>query len=224
MRRVEPVTEYEGEPIPGLPDLPPEGEEILWQGSPHWPTLARRAFHVRTIAVYFAILLGWRGATTLSDGSSVGAALGSTSTLASLALLCLGILTLLAWLNARATIYTITNRRVVIRFGVAVPLVVNVPFAAVRAAELKVDPDGTGDIPLAIQGSERLGYLLLWPYARAWGFGASTQPMLRAVPEARAVGGLLSRAIRASTRRSPPIAVPADGVEETAPRAAAALS
>lgn len=29
------------EPIPGLPELPPEGEHILWQGAPCWHALAR---------------------------------------------------------------------------------------------------------------------------------------------------------------------------------------
>jgi hypothetical protein len=40
----------------GLPGALPEGETIQWQGSPDWRSLARHAFHVRKVAVYFALL------------------------------------------------------------------------------------------------------------------------------------------------------------------------
>ena len=36
------------------------GERILWQGVPDWRLLAIQVFHVRAIAIYFAVLLGWR--------------------------------------------------------------------------------------------------------------------------------------------------------------------
>ena len=44
----------------GLPERLPEGETLLWQGRPSWRQLALRAFHVREIAIYFALLLAWR--------------------------------------------------------------------------------------------------------------------------------------------------------------------
>ncbi len=53
------MSEYEIEPIPGLPgDLPP-GERILWQGKPDWRMLARTAFHTRIVAGYFVLLSVW---------------------------------------------------------------------------------------------------------------------------------------------------------------------
>ena len=59
------MTEYEVEPIPGLPGLLPPGEQILWQGSPDGRALARSAFHVRIVAGYFAILSAWALASAL---------------------------------------------------------------------------------------------------------------------------------------------------------------
>ena len=50
------MTEYDHEPIRGLPGDLPAGEEILWQGSPDWRTFARSALYTRYIAGYFAIL------------------------------------------------------------------------------------------------------------------------------------------------------------------------
>ena len=41
------MTEYEAEPIRGLPGLLPKGEHIVWQGAPQWQALSRRAFHTR---------------------------------------------------------------------------------------------------------------------------------------------------------------------------------
>ena len=49
--------EHELEPQFGLPEPLPQGERILWQGSPDFAALARSAFHVRMLAVYFLVLL-----------------------------------------------------------------------------------------------------------------------------------------------------------------------
>ena len=46
-----PHDDYAGEPIPGLPADLPEGERLLWQGSPAWMSLAVRAFHIRKVAI-----------------------------------------------------------------------------------------------------------------------------------------------------------------------------
>ena len=62
------------EPIAGLPERPPEGEEILWQGRPDWWGLALRVCHIRKVAIYFAVLVAWRGATALWDGAGASAA------------------------------------------------------------------------------------------------------------------------------------------------------
>jgi hypothetical protein len=49
--------EHEWEAAPGLPsDLPP-GERVVWQGAPDWKRLAIHAFHVRKVALYFALML-----------------------------------------------------------------------------------------------------------------------------------------------------------------------
>ena len=48
-----------------------------------------------------------------------------------------GVLSLLAWALARSTIYTITRPRVVLRFGVALPMSVNLPLRLVESADLR---------------------------------------------------------------------------------------
>ena len=51
------------EPVPGLPETLPQGEQMLWQGSPQWWSLALRAFRLREVGVYFGFLMAWRGDT-----------------------------------------------------------------------------------------------------------------------------------------------------------------
>lgn len=182
------ITEYDNEPIPGLPGLLPKGERILWQGGPDRAALARTAFHTRLIAGYFAVLAGAALITTLSRG---GGFLGVEMTIA---IGCLGValLHLFAWGAARTTIYTLTDRRIVLRIGIALPTCINLPLGMVGTIDLATHADGTGDIPLAITGRQRLGYAGLWPHARPWRM-ADPQPMLRAIPDAARVGALIAR-------------------------------
>jgi hypothetical protein len=186
--------EYEYEPVPGLPEDLPEGERILWQGAPRWRALARRAFHVRKLVVYFTLLLGVLIAMELAAGGSFGDAMLGAGWLVALAHVSIGLLVLLAWAMSRATLYTITNRRVVLRFGVAIPITINLPFRRIAAASLREYPDGTGDIPLTMSSEARLSYLVLWPHARPWHF-APPEPMLRAIPDAARVAGILTAAV-----------------------------
>ena len=64
------ITEYETEPVRGLPAPLPAGETLLWQGGPAWWPLARSAFHFNKIAIYFGLMIAWRIATSLSEGET----------------------------------------------------------------------------------------------------------------------------------------------------------
>lgn len=186
--------EHGPEPIPGLPERPPRQERILWQGAPDWRTVARRTFRIRAIGLYFLLLIAWRFGHGLYHGEGLLGALESSMLFVGLSLTALGLLLLLSWLTARATVYTITSERVVIRFGIAISMAVNLPFKLIRAAALKTYPDGTGDIPLELVAGERVSYIVMWPHVRPWSMG-NAQPMLRGVADAADVGRLLSRAL-----------------------------
>ena len=47
----------------------------------------------------------------------------------------LGLVSLLAWLSARATVFTLTDRRIVMCYGVALPALINVPLSHDRGLE-----------------------------------------------------------------------------------------
>ena len=195
--------EHDFEPEHGLPEALPEGERVLWQGSPDWRQLARHAFHVRKLAVYFAVLLALRVVFLASDGVPAAQILRSLLLLGPLALACLGILVVLARLSAKTTVYTITSRRVVMRIGIVLTLTFNIPFRRVAAADLRLDADGHGDVPLRLADGERIAWLNLWPHCRPWKL-AAPQPMLRGIPQAAEVAGILANAWAVSTGQTAP--------------------
>lgn len=204
------MREHDHEPIPGLPEVLPAGETILWQGAPDRGALARRALHVRTIGWYFAALAAWRGLSLASDGAAAGDIAAGAGLLLILGAAAILPLALYAWAAARSTLYTITDRRVVIRAGVALPMSFNIPFAAIEAAGLKLHGGGVGDIALRLVPNQKIAYVLLWPHARPWRF-ARPEPMLRCIPEVERVAQLLGRALAAATEAPvQPLELPAD--------------
>lgn len=189
--------EYDFEPVPGLPANLPEGEQLLWQGSPSAAATARRVLHVGLVAAYFGALLFWRLVSGLSDGHALSQIAVDSLPLLGMATAAILILSLLAYLIARTTIYSITNRRVVMRFGVALPMTVNIPFKAIRSADVALRSDGTGDVALEVDDLGRLTYFHIWPHTRAW-YVRKAQPSFRAVPDAQNVAALLSRALHSA--------------------------
>lgn len=193
-------------PVHGLPGSLPQGERLLWQGSPVLAALARRTLHGRMLAGYFLLLLAWVAVSSLTAGLTPGAAAWHVLRVLPLALAALALVALLAWQIARSTVYTITDRRVVLSFGIALPVKLNLPFARIAAAAVKVFPDGTADIPLALARPDRVAWLMLWPHVRPWRLGRP-EPTLRAVPEGAQVAAILSRALAAAAAQPVPAPV-----------------
>ena len=189
------MSEHDFEPIRGLPGVPPPGESILWQGAPDWWRLAQEAFHVRLVAAYFAVMLIGRMIGSIADGQAPLAAVTAAVLVTPIALTALGILCFLAWLNSRTTVYTITSRRVVMRFGAALPKAINLPFTVIESASLKALPRDGGDLALALKAPNKIAFLQLWPHVRPWKV-AAPEPTLRALSDARAVAGILANAMK----------------------------
>jgi hypothetical protein len=205
----------ESAPLRGLPGPLPEGEALLWQGSPDWRSLARHAFHVKGVAIYFAIILAWCLASSLASGTPALHVARSTLRLCGLALVPMALLGLYSWAVAKSTIYTITSKRVTLGIGLAVPMTLNLPFSRIAGAGLKVYPGNTGDIPLTLAQSEKLAYLLVWPHARPWKM-ARAEPMLRGIPDAPGVASILARALAAEAG-VPPAAIHPMAAADAAP-------
>lgn len=184
------------EPLRGLPARLPAGEHILWQGEPGWRNMALRMFHIRKIAIYFAVLLSWDVFSTLYDGQKLMDQAEALLQFAGLGLLALGIIGLFCYAVSRTTVYTITNRRLVIRAGIALPKTINIPFVRIASAGVKLCSDGSGDVLLTPMAEDKIAYLLLWPHVQPWNL-SHAQPMLRAVADAQSVARILGDALAA---------------------------
>lgn len=197
--------DFDFEPVRGLPELLPAGEQMLWQGAPDFKTLAIKAFHVRKVAVYFLLLLAWSFMSAWHD-SQLARALISSMWLVPLGIAAAGILTLLAWFVSQTTVYTITSQRIVMRYGIALPVTLNLPFRRVQSAALKTNGNGSGDIPLALVAGDQISWLILWPHVRPFGF-VKAEPMLRALADAGNVATILSGALAVANGGRAPVAI-----------------
>jgi hypothetical protein len=185
--------EHEFEPQYGLPERLPAGEKIVWQGSPVWQHLAREVFHVRKLTVYFAAILMLRAWFVSSSGAAWLTVLYSVLLLTPLFAAALGFLYALAYYSAKTTVYTITDKRVVMRVGIVLSVTYNLPFKEIFSAGLAAATNGTGNIALALKPGVRIAYLQLWPHVRPW-VVRNPQPLLRSVANANEVASLLAHA------------------------------
>lgn len=187
------------EPTPGLPEALPEDETILWQGRPGALQFTLDAFRLRWVAAYVLILTVWRLAHLASEGHS-GVQLASALGVSALAAIVGGVLIFgLSWAMARSTLYTITDKRVVLRYGAAIRKYVNLPFSAIKSASLRRLDNDHGSIAIALtKEASGAPFLYLWPHARPFRF-ANAQPMIRAVPAASGVAHILFEAVKSRT-------------------------
>ena len=192
--------DFAAEPILGLPERLPADEHILWQGSPGAGALACEALSLRWVAGYFALLTIWRvGASSADYPMTISLLHGVPFVVAGL--LACGLLYGVAYVQARATIYTLTNKRVAMRIGAALTMTLNLPYTWIGTAKLDLKPKGTGTLAFELIGDSRVSYLMTWPHIRPW-YMTRTQPALRCIPDAANVAKLFAEA--AETRIAAP--------------------
>lgn len=198
---VNPHHEHEFEAAPGLPEPLPADERLIWQGAPQWGQVAVHVFHVRTLAIYFAAMMLLQATYLLGEPErNLFKPLLLSMVLSVMAL---SVLSLMAWLTARTALYTLTNKRVVMRIGVVLTLTFNLPLRMLAAASLKTNPDGTGDIALKLAGNDHIAWLNLWPHARPWAL-RHPEPSLRCIADVASVG---ERVLKAWQEANPHVPV-----------------
>lgn len=207
--RVPVMREHGREASPGLPGRLPDGERVLWQGRPATRSVARRVCKTRWVLGYFALLAAWVAAAGLHDGQPTGAVVFSAGVITVMAALVLALLELFAWGVRRTTLYTITNRRIVMRVGVALSKTLNLPFARIDGLARIDHPEGTGSIAVQVDAEgPRLSTLILWPHVRPWHW-KRPEPMLRCIPDADEAARILVAQLAKTHGQPVPVAEPA---------------
>lgn len=195
--------------IDGINEPLPEGETLLWEGRPELIPLAMRALYLRLFIIYWAVLaVVWlgHGIATGRPGSALAADL---TWLVVVGLVGSGMVLGLAWAVRRSTTYALTDRRVVMRMGVALPAVLNLPLEKIQEANFRGFRDGTGLITFRLPPSERMGVVFLWPHHRPWRWGRP-EPAFRALPDAEQVAQRVGEAAQAALGGSGPQVTDAD--------------
>ena len=210
-----PAPSEPGAVIPGVGYTLPPGERVLWVGAPGAARVAREAMHVRVLAGYFLVLL-LAPALAAAPGARAAALLAAAAWVVPLGVATVLFARTLGTLVARTTVYAITDQRIVLKLGVALPTTFNIPLATVDAVDVRVRADGTGDVVLTLGPDVRIAWLLLWPHARPWRLGRP-QPMLRAIDGAADVARVLGTAL--ATRGAPEVVPAAAALGPSTPRA-----
>jgi hypothetical protein len=173
-------------------------ETALWQGRPTTGGLALRFLHVRAFAGYFAVLAMWNLFAAHSDGLRAADAMVAAFWVVIPAAGAAAILYAVAWIFAMTTHYMITDKRIIMQIGTALPIILSLPLSKIGSAGMNLQRDGSGDITVAFNSDDQLAYLLLWPHARPWHFKRA-EPMLRSVRDARGVAAVLAKALMAAS-------------------------
>jgi hypothetical protein len=178
----------------GLPDHLPEGERLLWQGRPDWKRLAINAYHVRKVAIYFALVAAAQIIARVAQGEGYLDAARNLPVLFAMAVVACAILAGLAYACAKTTLYTLTSKRLLLKIGIALPAYINLPLNKIDAAALAESGGRCGTICFRTAGETRLAYLLLWPHAKPWNI-SKPQPALRDIPHADHVASQVAKAL-----------------------------
>ena len=184
------------EPIDGLPEKPPEGEEILWSGTPEKWRLGHQIFHTRLIFAFFVVLAVSSIFSGLNHGAGTARIALTFATLLAVGGMIVGFAVLAGWLIAINTVYTITGERLVIRHGVTLPMAVNFPFSKVANAAAKIRDDGVGDVSMALLDGNRVSIFAIWPHNRPWSWQGAA-PAIKCVPDAVTAAQVLANALTA---------------------------
>lgn len=214
--------DFEHEDLPGIPGKMPEGERLLWQGSPRWWALGRRTLFIVPITAYFLVLTCWEGIAAYQAQGQWRAGLHAAGVELLVGSLAIGVLCLLAWASARASVYSITNRRVVIRHGIALPMGLNLPLPQIESVAISHHADGTGELALTLPTTVRLSYGVNWPHVRSWQI-RRPQPTLRAIQNVDQVAALLLQALASAGGAPAAPLAPAAVTGSSAPAAGAGI-
>ena len=182
--------EHEFEPELGLPEKLPEGERILWQGSPDVKAMLLRVFHLKGLLIYFGLILLYQIVTGVTDGESLSAIFFSSLRITIFSAIGLSLVALLAYLMASTAVYTITNKRVVMRIGIVLNMTFNFPLKMIELADCGLTKKQSGDIYLKLSKETKIAIFHLWPHARP-GKWALPQPALRGIKNCPEVAKIL---------------------------------
>ena len=184
--------DFNFEPVRGLPEALPADEHILWQGAPDPLRLAIEAWKMHWILGYFAVLAVWRvGISSITV--PLPTAFGHAVPFVICALLACAVIYIIATVQARSTVYTLTNKRAALRIGAALTMTLNLPYVCIGNAAVQSRKSGTGTLSFELMDETRISYLMTWPHVRPWHI-SQAQPSFRCIADVATVAKIFADA------------------------------
>ena len=185
-----------------------QGEVLVWQGQPCWRGLAVGAFHIRGVVLWVCALVFVNAVAARAAHLPPWQAVHDIVPLLVMGGIVLAGVAASAWATGRTTLYTITNQRVLMQYGVALTATLALPVRVIGA--VAVSEGRLGNVPIRLKPGHIVGFAKLWPHARPWQL-RRPEPMLRALADAGRVAAMLSRTV--ADAQAAAVAVPAQAAE-----------
>ena len=199
---------HEFEPTFGFPESLPFSEKVLWQGSPCAWLIARRIFFLPHLFFYF-LILSCLALIFNSEVLTIKDLFIKFLSYMSLGMVAIFLLLAISYLISSTTVYSITDKRVVMRIGIVLNLSLNIPFSKIETAAWKEYADKSGDISLNLVPDNKIAYLHLWPHCRPW-FFSSPRPRLSCLKDV----GVVARRLTSSWEEQKNSLVKRENVEK----------
>lgn len=183
--------------LPGVEMPLPAGDTLLWSGQPDLRSTALNVLHLRALMVYWALVAGAFLVWSAVGGATMGSLAADLAWLLVVAVAGTGIVFGFAWLIRRTTLYAVTDRRVVMKIGITLSAVLNLPYGKLGKVDLRAFGDETGDVILTPSTEDRVGWIFLWPHNRPWKL-KDPIPALRCIPDAERIGRDIAERVRAA--------------------------
>ncbi len=117
------------------------------------------------IVAYFVFLTIWR-VGVLSAPVPFTTALSHAIPFIVLPIFACVVIYIMATVQARSTVYTLTNKRAAMRIGAALTMTLNLPYIRIGNAAVKSRKDGSGTLNFEMIDHTRISYLMTWPHTR----------------------------------------------------------
>lgn len=168
----------------------PNNEKIHWNGEPSWASLGYQVFGIKYLIFYF-ILSALYAVSQLGPVFSLLAFLVHYVPFLISGAVAASILFVLAYLATRHTSYVITEKRIVIRTGVALVFLLNVPLKNIISIDKQRLAGGRGNLSFEAKSKKRIPFLSCWPSVKSGSF-VQPSPAFRSISNIEEIGVLIT--------------------------------
>ena len=169
----------------------PNKEKIHWIGKPSWASFGYQVFGIKYLIFYF-ILSALYAVSQVDPVFTFFAFLVNFIPFLMSGVFAACILFVLAYLTASHTHYVITEKRIVIRTGVALVFLLNVPIKNIISIDKQRLAGGRGNLSFTAKSKKRIPFVSCWPSVKSGSF-IEPIPAFRSISNIEEIGMLVTK-------------------------------